>query len=181
MVREYFNKVDKALLKVFNETGLNCVVICTEDNYSRLIQVAGNPSIYYGYSNINYNDTSDKNLTAQAWQIINEIRNKFIEDTINEMQEALGQGKVITNLSEIFQAVKEGRGDLLITHNDYHQAIKMTDEFNFDLVKDVTQAEVIDDIISEIAWEVITKNGRAIFVDQEDIKSLGDISLKIRY
>src|SRR5690606_27792360 len=50
MVREYLNKVDKALVRVHNETGKNCVVICTEDNYSRLQQVADKPSIYYGYS-----------------------------------------------------------------------------------------------------------------------------------
>ncbi len=181
MVREFFNQVDKAMMKVYNSTGLNCIVICTEDNYSRLIQVADKPSIYYGYSNINYNDSSDRSLAVQAWHIVKEIHHKNIEDAIVEMQEAAGQGKVITNLSDIFRATKEGRGDLLITHNDYHQAVKMTGEFTFELAKDNTQAEVIDDIISEIAWEVITKNGRAIFVDQEDIKTLGDISLKIRY
>ena len=46
MVREYFNKIDKAVMKMYNETGLHCVVICTEDNYSRLMQVADKPAIY---------------------------------------------------------------------------------------------------------------------------------------
>ncbi len=181
MVREFFNKVDKAMLKVYNRTKLSCIVICTEDNYSRLMQVADKPSIYYGYSGINYNDTTDQSLAAQAWPVVKGMHHKSIEDDINEMKEAVGKELAITNLSEIFRAVKEGRGDLLITHNNYYQAVKMTGKFTFEPVQDNTQAGVIDDIISEIAWDVITKNGRAIFVEQEDIQSLGDISLKIRY
>ncbi len=40
------------------------------------------------------------------------------------MKEALGQGKVITDLTEIYNAVKEGRGDLLIIHDDFHSEVK---------------------------------------------------------
>jgi hypothetical protein len=67
-------------------------------------------------------------------------------EAIKEMQEAVGQGKVLTDLSEIFRAAKEGRGDLLITHDEFHQAVRMTGEFSFDLVNDVTLPGVIDDI-----------------------------------
>lgn len=181
MVGEFFNKIDKAMMKVYNRTGLGCIVICTQDNYSRLMQVAEKPSIYYGYSNINYNDTIEQSLASQAWLIIKNIYNKTIEDAIIEMQNAMGQKQVITNLSEIFRAIKEGKGELLIINSNYQQAVKMTGEFTFELVDDNIQEKVIDDIISEIAWEVITKNGRAIFVNQEDIQSLGSITLKLRY
>ena len=59
--------------------------------------------------------------------------------------------------------------------------LKITGEFSFDLVDDNKQADIIEDISSEIAWEVISKKGRAIFTNQEEIKALGDIVLKIRY
>ena len=181
MVREYFNKIDKAVVKVYNKTDMKCVVICTEDNYSRLMQVADKPSIYYGYASINYNDTANHTIATDAWQIVNALQKQSRTDAIKEMQEAVGQGKVITGLSDIFRAVKEGRGDLLIAHDDFHQAVKMTGEFSFDLVNDVTLPGVIDDITSDIAWEVISKKGRVIFTNQEELKSLGDIALKVRY
>lgn len=181
MVRNFLNTVDKAVVKVNNDTKMNCVVICTEDNYSRLMQVADNPSIYHGYVHINYNDVTNKNIVAEAWQIINALQKQSRTAAIIEMTEAVGQGNVITDLSDIYRAVKEGRGDLLITHTDFQQPVKMTGEFSFDLVDDVTQKDVIDDISSEIAWEIISKNGRAIFTNQEEIKSLGDIALKVRY
>jgi hypothetical protein len=57
----------------------------------------------------------------------------------------------------------------------------MTGQYSFDLVTDVTQPEVIDDITSEMAWEVISKKGRAIFTNSPEFKSIGNIALKVRY
>lgn len=181
MVREFFNTVDKAVIKVNNATKMNCVVVCTEENYSRLLQVADKPSVYYGFVHINYNNVANHTLAAEAWNIINFLQKQRRTEAIKEMQEAVGQGNVLTDLSEIYRAVKEGRGDLLITHDTFQQPVKMTGEFSFDLADDTTQAGVIDDISSEIAWEVISKNGRALFTSQEEIKSLGNIALKVRY
>jgi hypothetical protein len=181
LVREFLNQVDKAVVKVQHQTGLNCVVICTEDNYSRLMQVADKPNIYHGYASIDYNNTANHKIVSQAWDIIKELQRKRRTEAISEMKEAVSQGKILTDLQEIYRAAKEGRGDLLVTHQDFSQAVKMTDEFSFDLVQDVNQPEVIDDITSNIAWEVISKNGRAIFTSQDEIRDLGQIALKVRY
>ncbi len=181
MVREFFNKIDKAVVRVHNKTDMKCVVICTEDNYSRLMQVADMPSIYLGRASINYNNTATHTIAMDAWQIVKEFQKQTRTLAIEEMQEAAGQGKVITDLPEIVKAVKEGRGDLLIIHDDYHQSIVMNGEYSFDLVNDVTLPGVIDDISSDIAWEVISKKGRAMFTSQEEFNSLGNIALKVRY
>lgn len=66
-IRHYLNKVDKAVGAVHLESGLKCLVICTETNYSRLLQVADNKNIYLGYSPVNYNDISLHTLGKQAW------------------------------------------------------------------------------------------------------------------
>lgn len=55
------------------------------------------------------------------------------------------------------------------------------DEFTVELVSDPTQPDVIDDITSSIAWDVISKKGRVIFTDQDEIRELGKIVLKTRY
>jgi hypothetical protein len=180
-IREFFNQIDKALVKIHNKTDMNIVVISTDNNWSRLIQVADRPSIYLGNVSINYNDTANHSIASEAWQIINAIQEKSRIKAIQEMQEAAGHGKVITDLLEIFLAVKAGRGDLLITHDDYHQAVKMTGQYTFSLVDDVTLPGVIDDITSDMAWEVISKKGRAIFTNQEEFKPFGNIALKVRY
>lgn len=180
-IREFFNQIDKAVVKVHNKTEMNVVVICSDNNWSKLMQVADKPSIYYGNVSINFNDTENISIATHAFKIVNAAQETERAKAIQEMLEAEGHGRVITNLLDIFIAVKGGRGDLLITNDNYHQPVKMSGDYSFDLATDVTLPGVIDDITSDIAWEVISKKGRAIYTSQEEFKSLGNIALKVRY
>ena len=181
LVREFLNKVDKALVKVHNETDLNCVVICTENNYSRLQQVADKPSIYLGYSAMDYNKTETHQIVKQSWEIIKSQQKERRSKAIAEIKEAVAQSKVLTDLQEIFQASIDGRADLLIVHQDFSQAVLMTSDRTFELTNDRTEQNAIDDITSNIAWEVLSKKGRVFFTSQDEIKELGNIVLKTRY
>ena len=180
-LREFFNKIDKAVVRVNNKTDMKCVVISTNDNYNRLMKVADKASTYLGWTNINYKNTGNNSFANDAWQVVKALQKKGRAENIQEMQEAVGKGYVITELSEIYRAAKEGRGDLLIVNDNFHQAVRVTGDFSLDLVTDLSLAGVIEDISSEIAWDVISKKGRAIFTTQEELKSLGDIALKERY
>ncbi len=181
LVREFLNKVDKAVVKMNSETGLNCVVICTEDNYSRLMQIADQPSIYIGYSSIDYNNTSKHIIEKHSWELVKGLQHKRRGGAIEEIKEAVAQGAVLTDLQEIFQASIDGRGDLLIVHQGFSQPVLMTSDRTFELIKDKTDQNAIDDITSNIAWEVLSKNGRVFFTTQNEIKELGNIALKTRY
>jgi hypothetical protein len=181
MVREFLNKVDKALVRVFNQTELKCVVICTEDNYNHLQQVADRPEVYLGFAPIDYNNTANHQIAAQAWEIIQTIQHQRRTEAIGEVKEAVAQGKVLTDLQEIYQAAMDGRGDMLIVHREFAQAVVMKDDRTFDLTDDLTQPHTIDDITSNIAWEVLSKKGRVFFTLQDEIKDIGNIVLKTRY
>jgi hypothetical protein len=181
LVREFLNTVDKAVVKMHSETGLHCVVICTEDNYSRLMQVADKPSIYIGYASIDYNDTEKHTIAEQGWELVEGLQKNRRTVAIEEIKEAVGQDAVLTDLQEIFQASIDGRGDLLIVHQDFSQPVLMTGERTFELTDDKTKEDAIDDITSNIAWAVLSKSGRVIFTGQDEIKELGNIVLKTRY
>ena len=181
MVREYFNKVDKAVMKMYNEAGLHCVVICTEDNYSRLMQVADKPAIYHGYADIDYNKTDTHHIAKQGWETVKALQHKKRTEAISELKEAVGHGNVLTDLQEIYQASIDGRGDLLIVYEDYAQPVCMTSDRTFELAADKTKPGVIDDITSNIAQEVLSKKGRVLFTGQDEIKDLGNIALLTRY
>lgn len=182
MVREFLNRVDKAAVRAAQENSAQCVVICTDDNYSKLMQVADRPGVYLGYASINYNNTAPHHIAAQAWQIVLENQRARKSQAIGEVQAAVSQGKVLTDLQSIYQAAREGRGDLLIAHQDYAQPVRIAGEFTLELVDDPTTPGVIDDITSSIAWEVMSKKGRVVFVPQQDeMNSLGPIALKVRY
>jgi hypothetical protein len=181
LVREFLNKVDKALVKVHNETDLHCIVICTEDNYSRLQQVADKPSVYHGYTSIDYNNVATHQIVQQSWEVVSTLQKERRTKAIEEMQEAVAHGKVLTDLQEIYQASIDGRGEVLIIHQDFSQAVMMKDERTFDLIDDALEPNAVDDVTSNIAWEVISKKGKVFFTLQDEIKELGNIVLKVRY
>ncbi len=180
-LREYLNQIDKALNRVINDSGLRCVVISTQGNYSQLMKVADRPNVYLGYAAINYNDTASHTIVAQAWKLVMEKQKEKREQAIAEAREAISQGKLVTELQDIFRAALEGRGDLLIVHQDFIQAVKMIDEQSFEVVENEAASDIIDDIGSVIAWEVISRKGRVVYTDQSGIADLGKIALKVRY
>lgn len=181
MVREFLNKVDKALVSVANQMELPAVVICTEDNYSRLMQVADQQGVYLGYAPVDYNQTAAHHIASQAWEIIRKKQEQARAKAIDEMKEAVAGGRVVTDLNDIYRAAKEGRGELLIVHQDFSQPVLMRDEHSFDLIDDPLTEGAIDDISSTIAWEVMAKKGRVVVTGNEQILDLGAIALKTRY
>ncbi len=180
-VREYLNQVDKALVELYNTSDKECVVICTEDNYSRLMQVADKPQIYIGYAAINYNDTAPHNVAKQAWQLVKAQIDKSRADAIEEVSKAVGTGLVYTDLAHIFRAVSEGRGDLLVCNSTYRQLAKVTGDTTIELLDTQDQNDSHDDIVSEIALRVIERKGRVVFIDPDMVNGLGDVALKLRY
>jgi hypothetical protein len=181
MVREFLNKVDKSLVKIHNQTGLSCVVVSTPDNFSRLMQVADKPAAYIGHAPVNYNQTKPHTIARQGYEIIQTLQQKRRLKSIEEMKEAVAQDRVITDLQNIYRAALDGRGELLIVHQDHAQAVVMQDERSFSLADKPSGPGVIDDIISVIAWEVQSKKGRVVFTQQDQVKDLGKIALKTRY
>ncbi|MCO6486312.1 MAG: hypothetical protein J5I41_11120 [Saprospiraceae bacterium] len=181
MVREYFNVVDKALVKVVNETGLPCVVVSTQDNWDRLQQVADRPAVYQGHVAIDYNHMAPHQIAEDTYSFMRLQMSQQRARLIEEVRYAVGQSKVITDLNEIYRAALEGRGDLLLVHEDYAQPVLMQGETEFTPVDDPQQNGVVDDIVSDIAWNVLLRKGRVVFTRQEGLQDFGRIALKVRY
>lgn len=180
MIREYFNQIDKSMIKVHHTIEMGCIVISTEDNYVYLQQVADKPEIYLGHAHIDYNKTKQHQIVKQAWEIIRQFQHKKRSEAIGAMKESVGEGRIITDLNEIYRAAIEGRGELLIVREDYTQGVNIDKNNNLELVE-IPEDAYIEDITSNIAWEVISRNGKVFFTCQDDIKELGDIVLKTRY
>lgn len=181
-LKEFYNQVDKALLRANPDSVLPCLVVATDDNYSLLLSVADAPSTYIGNVSTDFNSPTQKNeFMKLAWDCIKNIQHKEREKSIIEIHEAVGKGQVVTDLQEIYQAAIDGKGDLLIVHQDFQQPVRMSTDRTFDIIDDATENGAIDDITSNIAWQVLTKKGKVFFTSQDEIKDIGKIVLKTRY
>lgn len=180
-VREFLNKVDKALVKVAHDTGLKVVVVSTQDNYDRLMQVADRPSVYQGQVAIDYNKLSTHKIATDAYRFMQLQMSYDRAAQIDEVREAVGQSKVVTDLNEIYRAALEGRADLLLVHEEYAQPVMMNGDTEFTVIDDAHTPGAHEDIVSDIAWQVMLRKGRVVFTKQDGLQSLGSIALKLRY
>ncbi len=181
MVKEYLNRVDKSVNQLLKERELRCLVISTEDNYSKLLHVADNPEIYMGHSPIDYNHVAEHQLAKQAWEYVKNIQKQERAGAIREVKKAVSLGKVLTDPGEIYRAATEGRGELLIIHERFSQPGKILANNTLELLNNKQEKGVLGDISSHIAAEVLTKKGRVLVTAQEELNELGNIALKLRY
>ncbi|QEC43408.1 hypothetical protein [Pseudobacter ginsenosidimutans] len=151
-IREYFNIIDKAVNKVCAGTNLPVIVATTRENFDLLKQVADKPSIYTGHFSTNHHQDQLQQLAAEAWELVKQNQYSKRAAAIDEMMQAVNAGKVVTDLQEIWRAAGDAR-----------------------------TPGVTDDIVNDIVWEVISKNGRVYFTSQAELGQLGPIALKVRY
>lgn len=177
----FFKNIDKFLIKYSKDSNLKFIVVSTEDNFNKIKSVSENPDIYLGYSKIVNNDSSKNTLAKESWEIIQELQKQSKIDAIAEIQNDRGNGLVIENIHGIYKDAKEGKGEVLILNQNYIQPVLMKDELTFDLIKDLTTPNAIEDITNEIAWEVISHKGKVIFTDEDDNNSFNNITMKLRY
>jgi len=181
MLREFLNKVDKAMVAAHRRVPLPVIVAANRAVYDMLLQVADQRLIYAGHFAVDGNNSTPLQLSEKAWPLVQDIQKERRADAINEIFAGVPSGKVLTDLQEIWQAARDGRGALLVTREDFAQPIGITDHLGFEFAKDGTVPGITDDIVNDIAWEVLSKNGRVYFTKQPALQELGDIALLTRY
>ncbi len=181
--KEYFRDIDKATLDYIRnqDVDLKVIVISNRDNFDQLKSVASKPQIYAGHDNKDYNNKEGHHLSSQAWDIIKSQQKELRAEAISEVKKAVSKAQVLTDLQEIYRAAIDGKGDVLVINQDFERPVKMIDERTFEYAQDSKEPGVLDDIVSTIAWEVMSKKGTVHFTAQEELNELGEIVLKTRF
>lgn len=181
LLREYLNRVDKALIAYISEEKIMTLVFCTEDNYSKLMQVADRPSIYYGYLPIDYNNVETHQLETRAWEFMKQELERKNEDYFKELDSAIGQGLVLTDLQEIYRACQDGKGDFLLVEENFRQAVKLVSDREIEIVEDPVGKDIVEDISSLLALFIDERGGQTLYVPEIPNQELRPIALKVRY
>ncbi|KGO95084.1 hypothetical protein Q766_02985 [Flavobacterium subsaxonicum WB 4.1-42 = DSM 21790] len=159
---EFLNNLDKALIELYNSTGLHYVIISTATNYDRFIKAARFKSIYCAYVPLS-GDHTHHTLAASAWNALLLLQKQKKESRIELMKGLIKNGRAITAKREILNAARNGKGDLLVINKDA--------AFNGDE----------EGACCEMVWNVINKKGDVILADQNEMQSIGNMALKLKY
>ena len=159
---KFHGNIDKALIKLYNVTGMRYVIISSQDNYDRFMEFVLFSSIYAGHVPIS-NNLRKANIASETWIVIQRLQQEEKRKSIKLMQELLAKGKALKDTTAIVNAARCGKGDLLIINQD------------------AKIDEQQEDLICEVVWDVISKRGNVVLVSEEEAKSCDTISLKLKY
>lgn len=178
---EFFNLVDKAINRIDDLDSLQVVVVASEDNYTKLMQVADQPKKYMGYISLDQSSVNKTTIGKSTWEFMKDQHKIQEENYFSELEQAVGAGLVLTDLQEIYQACLDGRADLLIIEEDFKQSVILQGEREISLENSIGGVDVIDDFGGLLALKAFEKNGRFVLVNQIPNPEFRPIVLKVRY
>ncbi len=125
-IKEFLNTVDKSMVAVHALHPLEIIVASTRENFDYLLEVADQPQIYSGHFTIDAGRADIHYLSDKAWPVVKDLQKARRAAAIDELMAGISSGKVLTDMQEIYQAAREGRGELLLVKSDYSQPIDIT-------------------------------------------------------
>jgi hypothetical protein len=105
-------------------------------------------------------------------------RQKYLED----LDQAVGERKFASTISDVWQMVQAGRGRLLLVEEDFHYPAKV-DESGLQIspADDIEAPDVLDDAVDEVITTVLEKGGEVVFLENGELDAHSRIALILRY
>lgn len=182
LIEEFFNWVDKVVNKAIAENPLPVLLVTEERNYHHYLKVADKKENIIGHLNKNRDDEKSHHIVEEAWVVVNDTIKLKNSERITELKKAVSASSFASDFTEIWQAIKSGRGKTLFVKKGYFQPAKIEND-KVVLVDEQSSKDkdVIDDIIDELIELNLSYGGDAVFVEGDELKDFGGLALTLRY
>jgi hypothetical protein len=184
LIEEFFNRVDKEVQAAIKEHPLPVMLIADERNYTHYMNVADRKEMYMGYLNKNRGDESAKihHIVDDVWPAVHEINRKRNEQRLEELGRAVGSGKFLSDINDIWRAILEGRGQtLFVKKGHFKPALISGNEIMLVDKLDRDQKGVCDDVIDEMIEHNLSFGGDTVFLEGDQLEKFQNLALITRY
>jgi hypothetical protein len=183
LIEEFFNRVDKAVMKVVNRHPMPLVIATEKRNYYYYRKVADKREVIIGHLNKNRMDETAEQLVSDSWPVVQAYNEKKNKDRLAELKQAVNSGQFISDFNDIWMAIRMGRGRTLFVQEGLFQPAKITAEDRLELVDEdqTTDKGVIDDIIDDMIEENLRYGGDTVFLSGEELDDFQGLALVTRY
>ncbi|MNK30930.1 hypothetical protein D3C87_493530 [compost metagenome] len=157
----FFDDMDRQLIRRYNLADMRYVIAGSPISYNRFIQHVRFRFIYAGFIPASTEMALEK-LAIKSWEILLKQQKKEIRQKVALIRSLISNGNILTRYSEILDAARQGKGELLLINEDV--AIK----------------EEQGDVSCEIVWDVIKHRGKVIFTGREEMDGIAPMALKLK-
>jgi hypothetical protein len=181
--REFFNKVDKAFSIIYKNHNLPLVLLSAERNIAFYKEIADHNHNIIAEIHGNFINESAHDLGKKIWQEVSDALNVQRLKWVDALAQAVNANKFAQDINEIYKAAKEGRAEVLLVEEGFSIPGKIDDNNNLVVLDSNHQkdANVIDDIIDEIAEIVTIHKGKVVFLPPNSLEKYNKVALITRY
>lgn len=182
LTQEFFNRIDKQVNLIRNRNPLPVVVYSEETNYHQYQKVADAPQTILGHILLKNFDEKPANLVKEIWPHIKDLTIANNRARITELEQALGSGKYLADLNDIWRAVRSGQGKTLFVEEGYYQPVKVENDILTpisaeDIVRPMDNNDIIDDMIEQN----LKRGGDVVFLAKGQLEKFQKIALVTRF
>ena len=179
---EFFNRIDKVVNAVHQKEPLPIYIASDDMNYGQYLKMADRPNTIYGNVASKNRDGKAGNSIKEVWPAIQEETKARNLSRKEELKKAVGSGKVVSDYSEIWQALEMGRGATLFVQQGLFQPAQVKDNHIKLIDKaDINSKDDVDDIIDEMIEKNSLTGGDVVFLPKEEMADFQGLALVTRY
>jgi hypothetical protein len=180
LMKEFCNRVDKAMKDVRAVQPLPIIVAGDERSIEFMLAVVDDRSAYIGSITGSPDELKGHELAAKAFEEVERVMAERRAKALELIASAQSAGRLSDDIGDIHRAVKEGRGDTLYIEEGYFQPARIDGDV-IALKEDPAEEGVIDDVIDELAENTMRFGGHVVFLPPGSLEEYRRVCLVLRY
>lgn len=182
LMLDTFADVDAALAKILAASPLPVVVCTEESNYHEYVKASQHNKFIVGHLNKNRLHETPHHIIDEAWPIVKQVTVDKIAARKEELLKAINTNAVVTDLTNIWKALNEGRGKTLFVQKGFYQRARIENDIVLLVADDAADEQaVIDDVIDELIEVNLAFGGDTVFLPEEKLEKFNGVALITRY
>jgi hypothetical protein len=178
----FFNIVADTVQENFsNPSGFPLILAALPEHHDRFQQVNENPMLLPDGIEINAQSVSIKKLAALAWEVMEPVYFKKLEDIVGKYQQAKANGLGSDSIDDVTDAAESGRVDTLLIEEGRIIAKRLRNKTTgtFEMM-DLTQPK-LDDLLDDIGELVNKMGGNVLIIPKDKMPSTSGLVAILRY
>ena len=179
--QQFFRRVDQALAPFVKADPLSVCVVGVERWLSHYQSVTSQKGIVATVTG-NHDQTPAHELGKLVWPVVADALSVKRQRALDALDAAVGAQRFASGLGEAWRRAGEGRGELLLVEQNYHQAARLDEAADqLHLVDEGNAGANMADAVDDLIELVLAKQGEVVFVDDGALEGHQRIALTLRY
>lgn len=166
-VEKYLYDIDNELSDILKRKNVPLVITGDRKITDKFRAISKNTSKIIGNVEGNYDQATESEMLAKVQPVLNQKLKASVENTMAILEDAVSKRMCVSGITEVWKAVMEKRGRLLVVEKDYRCPGKIGNNKFTLITTDLKEngSHLIPDAVDDVIEFVLLYGGEVVFVE----------------